>query len=376
MNGDVWPPFYELPFLRSGQGQAWDGLSKYDLTRYNPWYFNRLKQFAQLCDAKGLVLVNQQFFQHNIIEAGAHWASCPWRSANNINNMGFPEPPPYAGDKRIFMAGQWYDTTNAHRMDIYRAYIRHCLDEQGDTTNVIQLTGAEFTGPLKFMQFWLDTVAQWEQDTGKHVFVGLSATKDVEDAILADPVRAPIVSVIDIRYWWYQMDGEPYAPNGGLNLAPRQLERIIPHKNSSFVQVYRAVHEYREKYPGKCVMYSADGQGEFGWAALMAGGSLPDIRTAIDPRLLAAIPEMHPVASGDSDGEMVLADSNQNYLIYNAGRGPIKKAGVTLGNYSYTQRWINSRTGQLIESKEPVDNNAAEFKSPGGGMNVLWLVHP
>ncbi len=367
MNGNVWPPFYELPFLRSGQGQAWDGLSKYDLTRYNPWYFNRLKQFAQLCDSKGLVLINQQFFQHNIIEAGAHWASCPWRSANNINDMGFPEPPPFAGDKRIFMAGQFYDMTNAHRCEIYRAYIRHCLDEQANDTNVIQLTGAEFTGPLAFMQFWIDTVAQWEHDTGKQVIVGLSATKDVQDDILRDPKRAPIVSVIDIRYWWYQVDGKPYAPAGGLNLSPRQLERVFPHKNSSFAQVYRAVREYREKYPDKAVIYSADGQAEFGWAALMAGGSLPDIRTHMDSRLLAAIPNMHPI-SPPAAGEYALADSNQNFLIYKIGRGAID-FDLPAGKSSYVQRWINPRTGELLESQ------GTEFKPPTSGMNILWLVH-
>ena len=35
MDGEVWPPFYELPFARSGKETAWDGLSKYDLTKYN-----------------------------------------------------------------------------------------------------------------------------------------------------------------------------------------------------------------------------------------------------------------------------------------------------------------------------------------------------
>ena len=39
MDGDVWAPFYEQPFARSGQGTAWDGLSKYDLTKFNPWYW-------------------------------------------------------------------------------------------------------------------------------------------------------------------------------------------------------------------------------------------------------------------------------------------------------------------------------------------------
>ncbi|HSU54100.1 MAG TPA: DUF6298 domain-containing protein, partial [Candidatus Dormibacteraeota bacterium] len=76
--GDAWPPFYELPFARSGQGIAWDGMSKYDLTKYNPWYWGRLKQFAKTCDERGLVLFHQNYFQHNILEAGAHWADFPW----------------------------------------------------------------------------------------------------------------------------------------------------------------------------------------------------------------------------------------------------------------------------------------------------------
>lgn len=277
MNGDAWPPFYELPFARSGQGVAWDGLSKYDLTQYNPWYFSRVQQFASLCDQKGLVLINQQFFQHNIIEAGAHWASCPWRTANNINNTGFPEPPPYAGDKRIFMAEQFYDVSNTTRRNIYRAYIRKCLDNLAGNTNVIQETSDEFTGPLHFVQFWIDTIAEWEKETGKHPIIGLACTKDVQDAILADANRAKVVDVIDIRYWYYQSDGEAYAPPGGKNLAPRQFERILKHKAASPQQVERAVKEYRQKFPDKAVIYSADGADRAGQAITNAGGSLANV---------------------------------------------------------------------------------------------------
>ena len=46
-DGDVWGPFYEQPFGRSGQGTAWEGLSKYDLNRPNAWYWSRLKEFAE-----------------------------------------------------------------------------------------------------------------------------------------------------------------------------------------------------------------------------------------------------------------------------------------------------------------------------------------
>ncbi|MBD0287582.1 MAG: ABC transporter permease, partial [Flavisolibacter sp.] len=139
MNGEVWPPFYELPFARSGKDTAWDGLSKYDLTKYNHWYWSRLKHFADLADQKGLILVHQQYMQHNIIEAGAHYADFPWRPVNNVNNTGFPEPVPYAGDKRIFMAAQFYDVKHPVRRQLHRAYIRQCLDNFKDNTGVIQL---------------------------------------------------------------------------------------------------------------------------------------------------------------------------------------------------------------------------------------------
>ena len=191
--------FRKIPFGRSGQGIAWEGLSKYDLNRPNAWYWARLKEFAEKGSREGLLLFHENYFQHNILEAGAHWVDCPWRSSNNINEMDFPEPVPFAGDKRIFVADMFYDINHPVRRELHRRYIRQCLDNFADNPNVIQLTSAEFTGPLHFVQFWLDVIAEWEVETGKKAKVALSTTKDVQDAILADPKRAAVVDIIDIR---------------------------------------------------------------------------------------------------------------------------------------------------------------------------------
>ena len=64
-DGNVWSPFYEMPWARSGQGTAWDGLSKFDLSRFNPWYFARLEAFARLCDERGLIFYNYMKTQFN-----------------------------------------------------------------------------------------------------------------------------------------------------------------------------------------------------------------------------------------------------------------------------------------------------------------------
>ena len=315
-DGDVWPPFYEQPFARSGKDTAWDGLSKYDLTKYNTWYWDRLRRFADLADQKGLVLLHQNYFQHNIIEAGAHNVDFPWRPVNNINHTGFPEPTPYAGDKRIFMAQQFYDTANSARHDLHRAFIRQCLDNFTDNTGVIQLISAEFTGPLHFVQFWLDNIRLWENEKGRREIIGLSTTKDVQDAILTDPARAATVDLIDIRYWYYQEDGSAYAPLGGQSLAPRQHERLLKPKRPSFEQVYHSVREYRQRYPDKAILYSAEGCDNFGWAVFIAGGSLANIPAIPDPRFLAAAATMLPIdLPGNPQGQWALG-GKEGYIVY------------------------------------------------------------
>ncbi|HRG83134.1 MAG TPA: DUF6298 domain-containing protein, partial [Chitinophagaceae bacterium] len=314
MDGEVWPPFYELPYARSGKDTAWDGLSKYDLNKFNPFYWSRLKQFADLADQQGLVLVHQNYFQHNIIEAGAHYADFPWRTANNINNTGFNEPVNYAGDKRIFYAEQFYDISNPVRKALHKKYIRQCLDNFKDNSGVIQLISEEYTGPLHFVKFWLDVIREWEKETGKHPVIGLSVTRDVQDSILAIPQYAAVVDLIDIRYWHYQADGTLYAPKGGQSLAPRQHARLLKPKKTSFEQVYRAVKEYRDKFPGKAIMYSGDSYPEFGIAAFMAGGSLCSLPESVSQEMLQLAAGMKPVASGNK--EYKLSNGNKS-ILYN-----------------------------------------------------------
>ncbi|MGH7237234.1 MAG: DUF6298 domain-containing protein, partial [Candidatus Saccharimonadales bacterium] len=373
MNGDVWPPFYELPFARSGTGLAWDGLSKYDLTKYNTWYWGRLKRFADIADEKGLVLFHQNFFQHNILEAGAHFADFPWRTANNINHTGFPEPVNYAGDKRQFMGQQFYDVTQPVRRKLLTAYIDKCMGNFAGNTNVIQTTSAEFTGPLHFMQFWVQMVKNWETAHKTKEIIGLSATKDVEDAILADPGKASVINVIDIRYWYYEANGVLYAPKGGKYLAPRQELRVFKPKGSSFQQVYRAVHGYRVKYPDKAVLYSADGYDHFGWAVFIAGGSLPVFPATTDKQFLAGASAMRPVdLPGNPEGQWALGNGAKGYIVYSSSGNNIRLELAK--NAVYAIKWIDPKTGELLPGTEQIKGTGNnEIKTPATGDAILWL---
>jgi hypothetical protein len=364
MNGDVLPPFYEQPFARSGQGVAWDGLSKYDLARFNPWYWSRLRAFAAVCEARGRVLFHQNYFQHNILEAGAHWADSPWRSANNINETGFPEPPPYAGDKRIFQAELFYDVTHPTRRQLHRNYIRQCLDNFTNQSNVIQFTSAEFTGPLHFTEFWLDTISGWERDQRRphaaRALVALSATKDVQDAILADPRRVGAVDVIDFRYWWRTDKGE-FAPPGGKNLAPRQFERQWRGGRPEDAHLAGMAAEYRAKFPAKPLICDFD---TAGWAWVCAGGSMPRLPQSTDVRLLAAIPRMQVWTDASRDGARVLREAGNQWLIHGG-----TELDLSRDSGSFRVNRVDPRTGQVT----PGERISAGTKVRLPDATVIWL---
>jgi hypothetical protein len=272
------------------------------------------------------------------------------------------------------MADAFYDVSHPVRRDLHRAYIRKCLDTFADNANVVHLTSGEFTGPLHFVQFWLDTIREWQTETGKSVLVGLSCTKDVQDAILADPVRGPAVKVIDLRYWWYAGDGSLYAPKGGENLAPRQhLREWKGDHSQSAVQAARQVREYRDRYPDTAILCSLDKAD--GWAVLAAGGSVPNLPATTDERLLAAVPRMRPFEprAGLTDRQWTLAEPGRDYLVYSAVGAAVR---LDLSEHAgpFTARRVNLRTGRCEAGGEPLSGGrVVELEPPARGAWAVWV---
>lgn len=364
-DGDVWAPFYEQPFARSGEGTAWDGLSKYDLTRPNAWYWSRLNDYASRGAEDGLLLFNQHYFQHNILEAGAHWVDCPWRSVNNINDTDFPEPVPFAGDKRIFVADMFYDVNHPVRRELHRNFIRMNLDQLADQPNVVHLISAEYTGPLHFTEFWLEVIDEWQKETGKDVKVALSTTKDVQDAILSNPKYDDVVDIIDIRYWHYNTDSI-YAPEGGKNLAPRQHARKMKVGKVTFDEAYKAVSEYRTKYPGKAVTYYAQNYPDMAWAVFMGGGSLAGIPVS-DSAFLSAAAKMKPMER--TDATYVSLAGEKGSIVYPTESGAVS---LTLAPGKYRVTSYDKTTGkQEVLSKSVKTDGTYTLDAKSG--RIYWL---
>jgi hypothetical protein len=275
-DGNVWAPFYEMPWARSGQGIAWDGLSRFDLSRYNPWYFERHRQFARRAAEKGFLVLYNLYNTHDVLEIGPHWIDYPWRPANNINDTGLPEPPPFKPHGRNDVGNEFYSTAYAPLRELHRAYMLHTFDELADQPNIIFEMAYQYAGPLEFEQFFQDVAREWEAKHGKHIRIALTTGKQTTDAILADPVRSKQIAIIDMRYWEYRPDGSLFAPPAGENHAFRELiTKEFPGYTdtppaSTAEQMYRETREYRDKYPNIALMPMENGAGPI---PLLMGGA-------------------------------------------------------------------------------------------------------
>lgn len=266
-DGEVWGPFMELPWARSGHGRAWDGLSKFDLERFNPWFFDRIARFADLAEQQGVVLYHKLYLQHWLLESRSHYVDFPWRPVNALQTTGMPNEVPAA---EVF-----WDVSDPVRRDLHRRYIRHTLETLKGRPNVVIGLDPEYTGPLSFVQFWLDEVGAWEAETGADARVALEVPKDQMDAILDDPARARLVDAVGFHHWTYRPDGTLFAVRGGLDKAPReQVDAIARPQDlagaadagevrrtlwrSTPAMRYRAYREYRDRRADLVVLDADD----------------------------------------------------------------------------------------------------------------------
>jgi len=260
------------------------------------------------------------------------------------------------------------------RRELHRSYIRNGLETFSENKGVIHLTSAEYTGPLHFVRFWLEVIGEWEKETGKTALTGLSATKDVQDSVLADKNLCSLVDIIDIRYWNYRADGTLYAPKGGQHLAPRQHARLVNPGSRSFESVYRAVSEYRRKFPEKAVICSESNDIRFPWAVLMAGGSLPTLPEISDPSFLKAAGEMFPTEiSGEGGDAYALGNPEKGLVIW---AGPRVTLHPDLNRYKGKLRLfrINPETGKVSLCPETFrGGKVITLKNESDKEIVFWL---
>jgi hypothetical protein len=129
-----------MPYQRPGPGMALDGKPKFDLTRFNPAYFARLRTRVRAAGRRGMY-VSVMLFQGFSIEGkgndgGDPWQGHPFNPRNNINGLDG------GGGGRVHTLAQAAVTA------YQEAYVRKVIDTVNDLDNVLyEITNEDTGGP-------------------------------------------------------------------------------------------------------------------------------------------------------------------------------------------------------------------------------------
>ena len=155
-----------LPFERTGPGTAADGRPKFDVTKFNQAFFDRLRSRVAAAGNRGMyagVMLLQGFSvsRKSRSRRDTPWAYHPFHQANNVNGIH--------GD--LNGDGEGYETQELRVAEITRiqeAFVRKVVDTVNDLDNVIFEIGNECHGGSTAWQYYMiDVVRRHEQTKPK-----------------------------------------------------------------------------------------------------------------------------------------------------------------------------------------------------------------
>jgi len=181
-----------LPFPRTGPGKALDGKPKFDLTRFNQAYFDRIRKRAIDAGNHGLY-ISIMFFQgwsvgQKAKKYGNAYFGHPFNAANNINGIN--------GDRDNDGQGLEIHTLQIPAITaIQKKYVKKVIDELNDLDNIIWEIANESGKHSQEWQFhMIDFVKSYEAGKPKQHLVWMSSYEIPNSALFSKACHADIVS--------------------------------------------------------------------------------------------------------------------------------------------------------------------------------------
>jgi len=158
---------YPQPFLRTGPGLALDGQPRFDLTAYNPEYFQRLRERVSMAADHHMYPAVMLFEGWgNQFSPGAY-RSHPFHPSNNIQNL--PLAPEDSAKLEIY--------TLAHEeiTRLQEAYVRKVIESVNEFDNVLyEISNENHPGSTAWQYHMIDFIKQTESAMGKSHPVGMT----------------------------------------------------------------------------------------------------------------------------------------------------------------------------------------------------------
>ena len=138
------PPDFSVtpqPWQRTGPGNASDGKPKFDLTKFNQAYFDRLRDRVQQLNAAGIYAGVYLFSGEWLLRFRFSGDGYPFTGSNNVNGIDDG-----GGTRSVTMTAPNAITA------IQDAYVKKVIDTLNDLPNVLWIVSQEAPARLKMVE--------------------------------------------------------------------------------------------------------------------------------------------------------------------------------------------------------------------------------
>ena len=350
-----------LPWARTGPGTALDGRPRFDLTRFDPSYFSRLRTRVADAGRRGIYVSVMLFEGWGLMHgnrgraapAGWAWRSHPFHPDNNVNGIKI---------------GAVDDATaHVHRLgnqavnDLQAAYIRKVVDTVNGFDNVLYEVINE--GGEKEWDWWVVQVIRDHQRTKpKQHPVGITGHGAER---LASMLASPADWVSPGRADRYAEDPPAWAdePRKPSLLDTDHIWGVGGTADwvwKSFLRGHNPI--FMDPYDGSVLGAPADKS----WEPIRA--AMGQTRRFADRIDLAAMKPANTIASTT----YCLAETGQEYLIYLPEGGAVT-VDLSAANGDLTVEWFDPASNRTSIAGRVTGGARQEFSAPAGGPAVLHL---
>jgi CubicO group peptidase (beta-lactamase class C family) len=156
------------PWARTGPGMALDGKPKFDLTKFNPVYFDRLRRRVSAACERGIYVSIMLFEGWAMQFSSGAWEGHPFNKQNNINGID--------ADQNHDGKGLEFHTLADPEITAWQeAYVRKVIDTVNDLDNVLYEISNENHPPSTQWQYhMIRFIKKYEKDKPKQHPVGMT----------------------------------------------------------------------------------------------------------------------------------------------------------------------------------------------------------
>lgn len=346
------------PFARTGPGAAADGKPKFDLTKYDRNYFDRLQRRVTAAGQRGVYVSVMLFEGWGVQFAERAWETHPFHPANNVNGID--------GDANGDGKGLDVHTlANRKVTALQEAYVRKVIDTVGDSDNVLyEISNENHTPSTPWQYHMIDYIHRYESGKPKKHPVGM--TFQYKGGSNRTLLESPAEWISPNPEGGYR-DNPPTADGGKVILTDTDhLWGIGGNQAWVWKSFLRGLNPlFMDPYDGAVIGARFDKQ----WDPIRK--SLGHTRRFAERMNLAATTPSNDLASSG----YCLAHASANdgeYLVY-APKGGKVTVDLSATPGTLQAEWFNPTKETSTDSGSIDGGGARILEAPFAGEAVLWL---